>query len=353
MKKLLSLLLAGAMLLSLAACGDTSTQSAASGSGASDTSEDAVSAAGDGATVAWPGSAKNVELYLPASAGGATDVECRLVSDYMSRRSDGTNFAVINETGGNGVVAMEAVRNASPEDLDTLMYFHTGAINKYVTGLYDHLITDPEDFTLIAITSTVAEGRALVVNSTSPWNTLDEFIEAAQAAPETISIGIENANNSHFASVLFMDTAGIDLKLVESGGMADTLNALLGNYLDCALVATSQVYQYVETGELRVLGISNETSSFFPDAESMAARGWTTDVPTYSILVGPAGMTDEQVEGVRAVLDGLGDDAALKEYWANAGTVSVNYTLEDSNELLNDIAEQLIEVAEKYDIKVN
>ena len=67
------------------------------------------------------GLAKNIELQVPAKAGGGTDVVARAISTQLSKDS-GSNFTIQNNTDGGGVVAMEKVRTGKP-DTSSLLFF--------------------------------------------------------------------------------------------------------------------------------------------------------------------------------------------------------------------------------------
>lgn len=61
---------------------------------------------------------------------------------------------------------------------------------KTATGVYDHSAVD--DFTVIAVgQGTEKTGYVLVVPGDSPYNTTEDLVEAAKAAPGSILMGVE------------------------------------------------------------------------------------------------------------------------------------------------------------------
>ena len=58
----------------------------------------------------WP--TKDVNVIVPANAGGGTDIFTRRVADYLGRAT-GKNFVVLNVPEGSGMVGFEQTRNAS------------------------------------------------------------------------------------------------------------------------------------------------------------------------------------------------------------------------------------------------
>ncbi|MBQ1492197.1 MAG: tripartite tricarboxylate transporter substrate binding protein, partial [Blautia sp.] len=66
---------------------------------------------------------KKVDVQLPASAGGGTDVAGRQLVQYINENYP-TNLTIKNNTDGSGVVAFETVRSAK-KDGSTILFFHT------------------------------------------------------------------------------------------------------------------------------------------------------------------------------------------------------------------------------------
>ena len=220
MKKWLGIVLAGVMAVSMTAC---------SGGGSADSLP------------------KNVELQVPAKAGGGTDVIIRALATQVSKDS-GSNLAIQNNTDGSGVVAMEKVRTAK-NDASTLLFFHTTMLIKTATGVYDHVAAD--EFKVIAVgQSREKTGYVLVVPGDAPYNTTAELVEAAKAAPGTILFGVETGGSSHIQCGLFAQAAGIDIKYVEAGSDTEKLTALVGGSINAAFVNANQAKQYVESGNL-------------------------------------------------------------------------------------------------------
>ncbi len=79
---------------------------------------------------------KNIDVYVPAKAGGGTDVMARAVANQISKLT-GSNLVILNNIDGNGVVALETIRNAKP-DGKQIMQFHTSMIIQTAMGKYKY-----------------------------------------------------------------------------------------------------------------------------------------------------------------------------------------------------------------------
>ena len=160
-KSVLGMILAGIMAVSVTGCGG--------------------SAAKDGE---W---AKNVEIQVPAKAGGGTDVMARALANKVSGES-GSTITIVNNTDGGGVVACEKA-SAGKKDGSTLTQWHLTMLIKTAAGLYDKSAT--EDFTVIGVA--VPKDKAnnvLVVSGGSSYQTLDDLIGAAKERPGEVMFGV-------------------------------------------------------------------------------------------------------------------------------------------------------------------
>ena len=72
---------------------------------------------GDPSASSWPGG--TVQLYVPAAAGGGSNMIARVFAQAMSEETGGT-FVVVNDATGGGSVAAETVRNGKTLEMRRL-----------------------------------------------------------------------------------------------------------------------------------------------------------------------------------------------------------------------------------------
>jgi tripartite-type tricarboxylate transporter receptor subunit TctC len=288
-KKVLSMLLASAMTLSLAACSSSTSSSSTT------STAPAESAAAE--AVSLP---KSIELQLPASAGGGTDVAYRALSSYINSAGL-TNMTVVNNTDGNGVVAYETIRS-DKGDGSKILTFHSTMIIKYATGIYTHSPAD--EFKTIAVgLPTEKGGYILVVPAESGITDVDGFIAAAKEKNGSMMIGVETGGSSHIMSGILTQALGIELNYVEAGADTEKLTALVGGSIDCALVNANQAKQYIEAGMVNALACFSATdeggrNSVLPDVPSFKELGYDCVFGTYFYVLGSTSMSDEMAEAI-------------------------------------------------------
>ena len=136
-----------------------------------------------GAYAAYPD--RLIKVVVPFPAGGTNDVLARKMAYYMEPYLK-YGLIVDNKPGGNGILGVEQVAKATADGY-TLLFnssamVATQAINP--TLQYDTL----RDFIPISEAMSI-EGYLMLVSSNSPYNNLNEVLNAAQAQPNSITYG--------------------------------------------------------------------------------------------------------------------------------------------------------------------
>ena len=319
-------LCAAAALSACGAAASTAASSAAASAAASPTAASAgsASAASQAAYTAWP-TTKNVEMVVPASAGGGTDMLCRLLTTWLTTNLPQSNWVVNNLTDGNGTVGFEKVRNGA-KDGSELLYFHTGMLIKQIIGAYSGDLLNDFDVVNIFYNSDDV-GQVLCVRASSDWKTIDDFVTYCKANAGKVIAGIENGSAGQFQTAEFMQSAGIELRVVDAGSASERVSSLLGSHIDCTFLPGNSALQYEQSGDFRLLGMACETQSkSYPTIPAMGDLGYhDIDVPTITFIAAPKG-TDSAILGDidHMIEQYMNDDAAMADF-IKANQLSENY----------------------------
>lgn len=310
-----------------------------------------LTACGGGAkTDQW---AKNVEIQVPAKAGGGTDVMARALATQVAKDS-GSNLAIVNNTDGGGVVAMEKTRVGKP-DGSTLLQFHTTMLIKTASGVYDK--SAAEDFSVIAVGQSVDKGTyLLVVSGDSPYKTLDDLIKAAKDAPGTMLLGVETGGLSHVLSGMFAKKTGIDVKYVEAGSDTEKLTALVGGSIDFCFVNPNQAKQYIESGKAIGLGcVSADAdggrSGVMPDIPSFTEQGIDFYFSTINLILGPKEMDPQLVQKIHDYYASAAENEAVNEILEPAGFAMHILDLEEGQDKVKEMQEEINAVVDELGLK--
>jgi tripartite-type tricarboxylate transporter receptor subunit TctC len=258
----------------------------------------------------WP--KRPIKLIVPAKPGGGTDAVARVLSTKLEAVGSKA-FAVVNQPTGGGSVAAETVRNARP-DGTTLLFFHTGLLSSYHSGVYGH--NPVTEFTTIGLIP-VGGSQSLAVGPDAGIDSVEALIEKAKANPDSVTLGVQLKGASHFIAGLLMEDSDAPFRIVEAGSDADKFTALQGGNIDAAIVNTSGALQYAEAGKVKILATVSGSSERDPcaaDYPSMSELGYDNTVYGLDFMVlAPKGMDPALADRINAVFGEVVNDSAIQE----------------------------------------
>lgn len=259
---------------------------------------------------AWP--TGSVQVYVPAKAGGSSDIHARVFAQYM-QEATGKPFVVVNQPAGGGSVSYETIRTSKP-DGNTLVFTHTGIIVNYYTGVYDQPMSE---FTPVAILQSMP-AQVYGVSPTSKWTNFKDFVEDAKANPDKVKIGVQMGATTHLIAGNIMRELGLKLKLVQAGDEVEKVAALQGGFIDIANLSAGAAAQYIQAGKMKVVGsldslLDPTYPQFVPVKDQGYDVGWASDM----CLFGPKGMDPALVERINALTKAYGENPAVKEKLKN------------------------------------
>jgi tripartite-type tricarboxylate transporter receptor subunit TctC len=237
---------------------------------------------------------ENLRIVVPFGAGSGTDNTMRVFAEAY-RTANGRTVIIDDKPGGGTTIGTLEVSRSKP-DGNTLLYTTGGHTTNAV--LMRKLPYDPiEGFTPITLL-TRSQGFGLMVPGTSRFKTMDEFLAAARAEPGKITFGSSGiGNTTHVVGELFCRSAKVQLVHVpyKSTPIAD---AIAGT-IDSFFVSPSLIMQYLQSGRLRMLGISSaRRMKQLPDVPTFGEYGIEADIPGWSGFWGPPKLPPATVDAL-------------------------------------------------------
>ena len=218
----------------------------------------------------------SVRLIVPYSAGGAADVQARLVAAKLSSYM-GQAVVVENRPGASGTIGAGFVAHA-PADGYTLLYDATAhAVNPY---LYKSLSYDTKrDFLPISLVSLTP--NLLVVRASSPYHTIAELTAAARREPGRLTFATPGKGTAqHIAAALYAQGFGLKLVHVPYKGGAPALTDLMGGQVDMMFSNEAASLPLTQGGQLRALAVtSSQRVAALPEVPTVAESG----LPHYQV----------------------------------------------------------------------
>lgn len=248
-----------------------------------------------------------IRLVVPFPPGGGTDILARVIGNELAKDNDWTVVAD-NRAGAGGTIGLNDLTRAPANGYTMAM----GQKDNLIVGawIYPNLTWSPiHDFVPVAHVAHTPHVIATAANS--PYQTLQDVIDAAKKAPNAISYASPgNGTSVHLAGHAFAQSAGIDLLHIAYRGSSPAIADALAGNVDILLSSLPSAMGQIEAGNLRVLAVtSGQRSALYPQiptvAEAAGLQGF--DISTwYGLLMPkgtPAAVADLVNEKVTALLN--------------------------------------------------
>jgi tripartite-type tricarboxylate transporter receptor subunit TctC len=210
-----------------------------------------------------------IKMIVPFAAGGGTDVLARIIAQNLNSKW-GQPVVVENQPGASGAIGTRAVMKASPDGY-TLLMASTGALMAVSNGADADGAFDVNKV-LSPIVVAAAPPYLLVVSPTLPVKSTADLVRLAKEKPEGLTFGSSGVGAaSHLSGLLFASATGIKLLHIPYKGTGPAVTDLLGGRIDMMFAPGPVVQQFVASGQLKVLGVTDiRRSRFYPDVPTVA-----------------------------------------------------------------------------------
>jgi len=252
-----------------------------------------------------------VRVILPFGPGGVADVTARLVAQALSEKL-GQNFFIENMPGAGGISAARAALAGGTDGYTLTLLTNGTAIS---VPLFTHLPFDPlKEFVPI---STIGYFTCdFVVNASSPYQTLGDFLKAAKAKPGTLNVGTINVGSTqNLTAELFKAMAGIDVVIVPFRSSPDVVVALLRDDIQMDIDFYAALKPTLDGGKARAIATSAPLRSpELPNIPTVQEGGVANfEVTAWNGLYAPAGTPDAIIQTLNKALHDVLADPDLKK----------------------------------------
>jgi putative tricarboxylic transport membrane protein len=222
-----------------------------------------------GSAVAQQYPSRAITILCWSAAGSPVDVYARTLAKLLSTEL-GQNVVVDNRTGGSGIVMVNTLLRAPADG-------HTIAANTItLAALFSepNVTFKPDDLQMVARSQVDPYG--LIVHTSTPFKTIDEFVAYARKKPGFVNVGGPFAMSGHrVAWEVFSEMAKIKTTWVPYQGGGPALTAIAGGHVDAAATNPGNVKPMIDAGKVRVIGVSSDRRlDDFPDVPTYKERGW-------------------------------------------------------------------------------
>jgi tripartite-type tricarboxylate transporter receptor subunit TctC len=280
-----------------------------------------------------------IKMVVPFAAGGGTDVLARIIAQNLNSKW-GQPVVVENQAGASGLLGTRAVMSAPPDGY-TLLMASTGSLMTVSASAGGDGPFDVNKY-LTPIVVGAAPPYLLVVSPALKVTSTADLVKLAKATPEGLTFGSSGVGAaSHLSGLLFANDTGIKMLHVPYKGTGPAVTDLLGGRIDVMFAPGPVVQQFVQTGQLKALGVTDtKRSKFYPDVPTVAEGG----VPGYESvgwfgLLAPAKTPPDIVRKINEAIVAAMDTKEFRDGLATLGAEPKPQTPEEFGQYINaDVA---------------
>jgi tripartite-type tricarboxylate transporter receptor subunit TctC len=216
----------------------------------------------------WP--SHLIKAIIPFGAGSATDVVPRVVFDRLSAEL-GQSIVVENRAGAGGTLGTAMVAKADPDGYSVLA--HSSALTISPAIFPDLTYDTSRD--LASVLMIGASANVMIVPSSRPWQTVQDFIADARAKPGSISFGSVGVGSAtHISAEKFRLAAGFEATHVPYRGGAEVIADIIGGRVDFYFCPLATALPLIHAGQVRALVVSTDKrAADLPDVPTPSEAG--------------------------------------------------------------------------------
>jgi len=235
-----------------------------------------------------------LHLVIAFPAGGPVDFVARTMSEEFGRQLKRT-VIIDNKPGANGNIAGEFVSRSTP-DGSTLFFTSVGSV-VINPSLYEKMPFETfRDFQPVSLV--VNNATILVVNTSSPFKTATELVEASKKSKDPIAVASTGIGGMpHLAIELFQDASKANLLHVPYKGAAPAITDLLGNQVGAFFGDIHGLIGHIRGGKLRPIGVAApKRQSVLPDVKTLGEQGYpAAEANNWYAVVAPVKVPAAQI----------------------------------------------------------
>ena len=268
---------------------------------------------------------REMRMIIPNSPGGGYDLTGRAAAKVMEDEGLTGRHEISNIDGASGTVAMQRMLNEEGSD-DLLLLMGLGIVGAVYTNQ-----SDATPLKMTPIARLLEEQEAIVVPADSPFQTVDDLVEAWKQDPSSVVVGGGSAPGGpdHLFPMQLAETVGVtpkDVKYIEYDGGGPLTTALLGEKIDVGMTGLGEFEGQIEDGTLRVLAVSGEERLEGVDAPTLTESGIDLVFINWRGVLAPPGLSDEQVQAHIDLLTQMHETAAWQQALEDNGWVDAFMT---------------------------
>jgi len=272
-----------------------------------------------GAQEPWP--RRTITIVVPFPPGGTADFAARPLAAHLAETL-GRNVVVENKGGAGGGIGHAYVARAEPDGHTIMTALSSLAVIPEANRLQGKPTTYEMD-QFVPLARMFADPPILAVKTTSPWNTLDDFLAAVKKSPGEIPYASSgHLGTVHLAMDMFLKAAQLKMVHVPYQGGGPAFGALISEQVPVVPTLESIAKGQIDAGNIRILAQwGTGRLPNFPRAPTLQEAGYPDVVYILWTGVFAPRKTPERVTRIlRDAIRAFMQDKAVVERFLNAGS---------------------------------
>ncbi|MFV0334938.1 MAG: Bug family tripartite tricarboxylate transporter substrate binding protein [Tropicimonas sp.] len=257
-----------------------------------------------------------IQVIVPYSAGGGTDLSARIMADVFQKLYPGTTMIVRNQPGGGGAIGTSAAVNSRPDG------YTLGTGSQGPLALLPHYGGTDYQIDDIAYLGLMGRNLQLVIAcADAPFEAGAEFLDYARANPGEVQVGNSGAGGANHIAVAAMGmTAGVDFEHVPFGGAAEAAAACLGGHIDAMTLTPSEGLAHMQSGAVTGLFVmEDERIDLMPDIPTLKEMGVDFTWSSWKGLIAPKATPEAELAFLREAFAKVFTDPGFVEQMTAMG----------------------------------
>jgi len=267
---------------------------------------------------------KPITLVVPFTAGSATDVIARIISEPLAKAL-GQTVIVANRPGAGGTLGAAYVASAAADGATMLVHSAGHVAN---AALYPDLAYDPRT-ALVPVAMLATLPNVLLVSSTSGIATLEALVQKARDNPKRLNYASAGTGSAtHINAEKFRQSAQLDALHIPYRGTPQALLDVVSGNVDWAFAPVVSSLSLIHEGKLVPLAVgSAQRAAGLPNVPTTLEKGFAGS--DYAFWIGlllpadtPADVMDRVAVAAQNVLQDADVRSALARLSAQPGTLT-------------------------------
>jgi tripartite-type tricarboxylate transporter receptor subunit TctC len=242
---------------------------------------------------------RTITILVPFPPGGTSDVVTRAIAAKVADSLKAT-VVIDNRSGGGGVVAAIATKQAAPDG--TTLFLANNGLFAVTPAISSDVRFDPvKDFQ--PITPLVLFPSVLIVPASSPAHTLKELVEYGKSKPSGLSFASQGiGSGGQIMGELLRLKTGLKMVHVPYRGAGPAAQDVAGGSIDMLFTSYISAAGQIQGGKVRVIAFTGQKRSLIlPDVPTAAEQGFAgIEMDVWHGIVAPAGTPASIVQHLNA-----------------------------------------------------